>query len=151
MNSNIFIQLRKHLTMVCTTTAESAPHRRHVVKACDNNTQTSPTTWCFGEDWQHAGGARDLNPAIPIDLQEFCLVTAQSHFRAVNTLAFGLQEVVLPSSARFMVSGELLQQLGVFPSSYRNPKTGLPHAPRPGFGALFLVSPAQKNRNGKQP
>ena len=43
--------------------AESAPHPRHVAKACDNNTKQFQTTWCFGKDWQHAGGARDLQSA----------------------------------------------------------------------------------------
>ena len=38
--------------------AESAPHPRHVAKA-----KQFQITWCFGQDWQHAGGARDLQSA----------------------------------------------------------------------------------------
>jgi len=40
--------------------AESAPHLRHVAKACDNNTQTIPNNMVLWKDWRHAGGARDL-------------------------------------------------------------------------------------------
>ena len=65
------------------------------------------TTWCFGKDWRHAGGARDLqsatmfprNPAIPLHLQKYCFLVSCAIFRkkghcsnlifgAVNTLAF---------------------------------------------------------------
>ena len=38
--------------------------QRQVAKACDNNTQTIPNNMVLWQDWQHAGGARDLSVAI---------------------------------------------------------------------------------------
>ena len=108
------------------------------------------TTWCFGKDWQHAGGARDLQsatvfPAIPLHLQEYCFLLQlrhfsqkrslqQSHFRGRKHIGFldskkwssPVQHVdvcvILPAFCGFMVSGELLKQLGAFRASCRNPK-----------------------------
>ena len=45
----------------------------------------------------------------------------------------------------FMVSGELLKQLGAFRERHvATPKSGLPHAPTRGCGAPFFVLPAIK-------
>ena len=48
--------------------AESAPHRHHVAKACDNNTQTIPNNIV------------PRNPAIPLHLQKFCFLVKLGHF-----------------------------------------------------------------------
>ena len=132
--------------------AESTPHRRHVAKACDNNTQTIPNNMVLCKDWQHAGGARDLQSAtvFPGILHSVTLARVllfvkaapffakrslqQSHFRGRKHIGFldskkwssPVQHVdvcvILPAFCGFMVSGELLKQLGVFRASCRNPK-----------------------------
>ena len=97
--------------------AESAPHLRHVAKACDNNIQTIPNNMVL---WQRLATCRrgwrpsisnrvPRNPAIPLHLQEYCFLVKLRHFsqkRSLQTISFsgpqthwlfGLQEVVLPS------------------------------------------------------
>ena len=64
------------------------------------------TTWCFGKDWQHAGGGRDLQSATvfpeschSVHLQEYCFLLKlrnfsqkrslqQSHFRGRKHIGF---------------------------------------------------------------
>ena len=43
--------------------AESAPHPRHVAKACDNNTSTIPNNMVLWQRLAHPGGARGLQSA----------------------------------------------------------------------------------------
>ena len=111
------------------------------------------TTWCFGEDWQHAGGAIETfnqQPCSPESCHSVTLARVllfvkaapffakrslqQSHFRGRKHIGFldskkwssPVQHVdvcvILPAFCGFMVSGELLQQLGAFRASCRNPK-----------------------------
>ena len=97
------------------------------------------TTWCFGEDWQHAGGAIETfnqQPCSPESCHSVTLtrvllfVKAAPFFAKKVTAAFNATSpvqhvdvcVILPAFCGFMVSGELLQQLGAFRASCRNPK-----------------------------
>ena len=93
------------------------------------------TTWRFGKDWQHAA----------VHLQKYCFLLKlrhfsqkgslqQSHFRGRKQIGFldskkwssPVQHVdvcvILPAFCGFIVSAELLKQLGAFRASYRNPK-----------------------------
>ena len=93
------------------------------------------TTWRFGKDWQHAA----------VHLQKDCFLLKlrhfsqkgslqQSHFRGRKQIGFldskkwssPVQHVdvcvIFPAFCGFIVSAELLKQLGAFRASYRNPK-----------------------------
>ena len=84
-----------------------SPQNQHLTQAMLRKPATTTakqfqTTWCFGKDGQHAGGAGDLelatvfprDPATLLDLQTHCGASfgkkplQQSYFRAVNAVAF---------------------------------------------------------------
>ena len=46
------------------------------------------TTWCFGKDWQHAGGARDpsISNRVPLHLQKYCFLLKLRHFSQKRSL-----------------------------------------------------------------
>ena len=51
------------------------------------------TTWCFGKDWQHAGGARDLQSATicpeschSVTLAKYCFLLRLRHFSQKRSL-----------------------------------------------------------------
>ena len=93
---------------------------------CDNNTQTIPNKCALAKIGNTQAGLETFNqqpcspesrgPAIPLYLQKYCFLLKlyhfsqkrslqQSHFWAVNTLLFGLQEVVPPSTGTEAVKG----------------------------------------------
>ena len=134
------------------------------------------TTWCFGEDWQHAGGAIETfnqQPCSPESCHSVTLARVllfvkaapfsqkrslqQSHFRGRKHIGFfGLQEVVLPSSARGCLchpSGLLwfhgfwrtFAAAGCVPSVMSQPQKQDCHTlQRVDLARPFLVSPAIK-------
>ena len=84
-----------------------SPQNQHLTQAMLRKPATTTpkqfqTTWCFGKDGQHAGGAGDLvsngvprDPAILLDLQKHCGASfgEKGHcsnliFGAVNAVAF---------------------------------------------------------------
>ena len=84
---------RKHRKSIPPAMSQQNQHLTHAMlrKPATTTPKQFQTTWCFRKDWQHADGARDLQSATVI-------------FGAVNTLAFGLQEVVLSSMSQDQIS-----------------------------------------------
>ena len=111
---------RKHRKSIPPTMSQRNQHLTHAMlrKPATTTPKQFQTTWCFGKDWRHAGGAMrpsisnrvPRNPAIPLHLQKYCFLVKLRHFSQKRSLQqphfrgrkhidfFGLQEVVLPST-----------------------------------------------------
>ena len=82
---------RKHRKSIQPTMSQRNQHLTHAMlrKPATTTPKQFQTTWCFGKDWRHAGGAKNLqsatrvprNPAIPL------------HFFSVQRL-HGVRQVV---------------------------------------------------------
>jgi hypothetical protein len=84
-----------------------SPQNQHLTQAMLRKPATTTpkqfqTTWCFGKDGQHAGGAGDLvsngvprDPAILLDLQKHC--GASFGKRHCSNLIFGRKRSFLDS------------------------------------------------------
>ena len=56
---------RKHRKSIPPTMSQRNQHLTHAIlrKPATTTPKQFQTTWCFGKDWRHAGGARDLQSA----------------------------------------------------------------------------------------
>ena len=55
---------RKHRKSIPPTMSQRNQHLTHaILKPATTTPKQFQTTWCFGKDWRHAGGARDLQSA----------------------------------------------------------------------------------------
>ena len=56
---------RKHRKSIPPTMSQRNQHLTHAMlrKPATTTPKQFQTTWCFGKDWRHAGGARDLQSA----------------------------------------------------------------------------------------
>ena len=56
---------RKHRKSIPPTMSQWNQHLTHAMlrKPATRTPKQFQTTWCFGKDWRHAGGARDLQSA----------------------------------------------------------------------------------------
>ena len=100
---------RKHRKSIPPTMSQRNQHLTHAMlrKPATTTPKQFQTTWCFGKDWRHAGGARDLQSATVfpgiLPFRYTCKVllfgkaapffAKKGHcsnliFGAVNTLAF---------------------------------------------------------------
>ena len=90
---------RKHRKSIPPALSQRNQHLTHAMlrKPATTTPKQFQTTWCFGKDGQHAGGARD--PAILLDLQKHCgslkprqfwqkRSLQQSHFRGRKHISF---------------------------------------------------------------
>ena len=81
---------RKHRKSIPPTMSQRNQHLTHAMlrKPATTTPKQFQTTWCFGKDWRHAGGAMrpsisnrvPRNPAIPLHLQKYCFLVKLRHF-----------------------------------------------------------------------
>ena len=86
----------KHRKSIPPAMSQRNQHLTHAMlrKPATTTPKQFQTTWCFGKDWRHAGGARDLqsatvfprNPAIPLRLQKHCFLVKLRHFSQKRSL-----------------------------------------------------------------
>ena len=93
---------RKHRKSIPPAMSQRNQHLTHAMlrKPATTTPKQFQTTWCFGKDWQHAGGARDLQSATVfpgiLPFRYTCKSIAfsqkrslqQSHFRGRKHIGF---------------------------------------------------------------
>ena len=87
---------RKHRKSIPPAMSQRNQHLTHAMlrKPATTTPKQFQTTWCFGKDWQHAGGARDLQSAtvfpgiLPFryTCKKYCFLLKLRHFSQKRSL-----------------------------------------------------------------